>query len=98
MIKDAAEEDANARLIDTIPEIVKVSALIIASETGDVNRFPSEENIFAYTGLVPRIYPSGNKEWKGHITKGNGFLKWRLVECVGDTYNELRRFAYNYSL
>ena len=83
MIKDAVEEDANARLIDTIPGIGKVSALIIASEIGDVNRFPSEENIFAYTGLVPRIYQSGNKEWKGHITKGNGFLKWTLVECVG---------------
>ncbi len=83
MIKDAVEEDANARLIDTIPGIGKVSALIIASEIGDVNRFPSEENIFAYTGLVPRIYRSGNKEWKGHITKGNGFLKWTLVECVG---------------
>lgn len=83
MIKAAAREDANARLIDTIPGIGKVSALAIASEIGDVNRFPSEENIFAYTGLVPRIYQSGNKEWKGHITKGNDFLKWMLVECVG---------------
>ena len=83
MIKDEAGEDANARLIDTIPGIGKVSALVISAEIGDINRFPSEENIFAYTGLVPRIYQSGNKEWKGHITKGNDFLKWTLIECVG---------------
>ena len=47
-----------------------------------MNRFQSEENIFAYTGLVPKIYQSGNTEWKGHITKGNTFLKWMLIKCV----------------
>ena len=83
MIKNAAETNANAILIDTIPGIGKVSALGIAAEIGDVSRFPSEENIFAYTGLVPRIYQSGKKEWKGHITKGNEFLKWMLIECAG---------------
>lgn len=83
MIEEQAETNANARLIDTIPGIGKVSALTIAAEMGDVNRFPAEGNIFAYTGLVPRIYQSGNKEWKGHIAKGNAFLKWALVECVG---------------
>lgn len=83
MIKDAAKDNTNAMLIDTIPGIGMVSALGIAAEIGDINRFQSEENLFAYTGLVPRIYQSGNKEWKGHITQGNSFLKWMLVECAG---------------
>ena len=61
----------------------ELSLSAISTIVGDVNRFPSEANIFAYTGLVPRIYQSGNKEWKGHITKGNDFLKRTLVECVG---------------
>ena len=83
MINEAVEADKNAMLIDTIPGMGKVSALGISAEIGDINRFPSEENLFAYTGLVPRIYQSGKKEWKGHITKGNDFLKWMLVECAG---------------
>ena len=32
--------------------------------------------------MVPRIHQSGNMEWKGHIAKGNTFLKYLLVECV----------------
>jgi len=83
MIENAAETNAYARLIYTIPGVGKVSALGIASEIGDVNRFRSEKNIFAYAGVVPRLYQSGSREWKGHIIKGDTFLKWMLVECVG---------------
>ena len=82
VIKKTAETNAYAILIDTVTGIGKVSALGIASEIGDINRFPSEENIFAYAGLVPRIYQSGDREWKGHITKGATFLKWMLIECA----------------
>ena len=52
------------------------------SEIGDVSFFPSEDNIFSCDGMVPRIHQSGNMEWKGHIAKGNTFLKYLLVECV----------------
>ena len=31
---------------------------------------------------MPRIYQSGFKEYKGHITSRNKFLKYILVECV----------------
>lgn len=90
IIKKEALSNPYAVLIDTIPGIGKVSASGIAAEIGDINRFLSEDNIFAYAGLVPRIYQSGNKEWKGHITEGNRFLKWMLVECVGAHINTTR--------
>ena len=38
--------------------------------------------MFSYAGLVPRIYQSGDKEWKGRIMKGNTFLKTLLIECI----------------
>jgi len=82
MIDNVAETNPNAVLVDTVKGIGKVSALSIVSEIGDINRFQSEKNIFAYAGLVPRIYQSGDTVWKGRITKGNTFLKWILVECV----------------
>ena len=43
---------------------------------------PGEDNIFSYAGHVPRIYQSGSREYREHITKGNTFLKYILVECV----------------
>ncbi len=98
MINVRAETNAYVKLIDTIPGIGKISALGIMSEIGNIDRFPAENNIFAYAGLVPRIYQSGSKEWKGRITHGNTFLKWMLVECVGihiiNAYNSPITAAY----
>lgn len=81
-IRSIADGDPSAMLIDTIPGIGKYLALAISSEIGDIDRFQKEDNLFAYAGLVPRLYQSGNREWKGHITKGSGYLKWLLVECT----------------
>jgi transposase len=77
-----SNETSYAKLIDTICGVGPVSALAIASEIGDVNRFPNEFKLFAYAGLVPRIYQSGNRDFKGHITKGDVLLKTMLLQCV----------------
>ena len=76
------EKDHNAGLINTIIGIGENSALAISSEIGDVSRFLNEDGLFAYAGLSPRLFQSGNKEWKGHISNGNSFLKWVLIECA----------------
>ena len=81
-IANAFQNNDSAKIIESIPGIGKYGALSIASEIGDVDRFPREDNIFSYAGLVPRIYQSGSREYKGHITHGNNFLKYMLVECV----------------
>lgn len=71
-----------ARLIDTIPGFGPCGSFAIAAEIGDINRFANEFRFFSYAGVVPRIYQSGEKEWKGHITKGNTFLKTILLQCT----------------
>jgi transposase len=71
-----------AELIDSIPGIGSYSALAIASEIADISRFSSVEKLEAYAGLVPRVYQSGGIDRKGHIVKGNKYLKTLLVECV----------------
>ena len=81
-IAEKWETNQYARIIETIPGIGKYGSLAIASEIGDIARFPGEDNIFSYAGLVPRIYQSGSREYKSHITSGNKFLKYILVECV----------------
>jgi transposase len=71
------------RLLITIPGIGVYSALIIFSEIGDINRFISEEKLYSYAGLVPRIHQSGETSYRGRITKeGSKHLRWILVEAV----------------
>jgi len=71
------------RLLITIPGIGAYSALLIFSEIGDINRFSSEEKLFSYAGLIPRIHQSGQTSYHGRITKeGSKHLRWILVEAI----------------
>lgn len=81
-IEEEVKNNRYAGLINSIPGIGNYSALAIAAEIGDIFRFKDKEHLEAYAGLVPRIYQSGKSEIRGHIVKGNKFLKTLLVECV----------------
>lgn len=87
-----------ARLIDTIPGFGPCSSFAIAAEIGDINRFPNEFRLFSYAGVVPRVYQSGDREWKGHITKGDTFLKTILLQCahVHTRYSKNSIITYRY--
>jgi transposase len=83
IIKQKAGESEDAKLLMTIPGVGYFSALAILAEIGDINRFPSEEKLCAYAGLVPSLDQSGNMRRLGHITReGSRLLRWILVECV----------------
>ena len=84
-IKHTVEEklNHNAKLLSTIPGVGYYSALVIASEIGDVTRFSDSSRLCSYAGLVPSTYSSGGKVRHGGITKeGNSFLRSVLSECV----------------
>ncbi len=81
-VDERAVENHYATLIDTIPGIGPTSALSIASQIGDVHRFPTEFHFFSYAGLCPSTHQSGSVEWKGHIKSGNVSLRTTLIECV----------------
>jgi transposase len=83
----------NAELLDTIPGVGKYSALAIATEIGDVARFANEADIFAYAGLVPSIRQSGDREYRGHIVKGNTYLKTLLLQCA-NTHVQIREDSF----
>ena len=80
-VRDGAE--AGARLLSTIPGVGYYSALVIASEIGDISRFPHSDNLCSYAGLVPSTYSSGGRTRHGGITKhGSSMLRSVLCECV----------------
>jgi len=80
-IKGLVEENADAKLLTTIPGIGYYSALLLISEIGDINRFPSAKQLCSYAGLVPSVYSSGGRTYHGRITKqGSRWIRSVLVE------------------
>lgn len=69
--------------LTTMPGIGKYSALLIATEIGDIHRFPSSAKLCSYAGLVPSVYQSARTLRRGHITKeGNKLLRWIIIQCA----------------
>lgn len=72
----------NARLLKTIPSIGSLTAMILLTEIGDINRFAKPEHLFSYCGITPNCHNSGQKEYTGGLSKrGNATLKNLLIEC-----------------
>jgi transposase len=70
-------------LLMTAPGIAWVLGYTIASEIGDIGRFASPTKLCGYTGLCPRVYQSGAKDRRGHLTHaGPRYLRWALIEAA----------------
>jgi transposase len=92
-----------ARLIntaDTMYGIGKVAKLVIASEIGDIKRFQTPRKLCSYAGLVPSQMQSGNKDYRGGITKqGSKWLRWILIQCANVAIKKPGKFqTYYYRL
>jgi transposase len=97
IIKDQALSHPYARLLDTHPGISHYSSLLIASEIGEINRFPSPGKLCSYAGLVPSMHASGGKVRTGSITKqGSKWLRWILVECATHAVKKSDRYQRLY--
>jgi transposase len=73
-----------------------LTALGIAVEIGDFDRFPTAEEFMAFVGLVPSEHSSGDKRRQGSITKvGNGHVRRLLVEAA---WHARRRPKVGYEL
>jgi transposase len=70
-------------LLVTVPGIGWTLAYTIASELGDIRRFPSPKRLVGYTGLCPRVHQSGDTDRRGPLTKaGPKYLRWALIEAA----------------
>jgi transposase len=71
------------KLLQSIPGIGLISAMIVLTEIEDIHRFRSVNQLCSYMGLVPSTNSSGEKERVGEITnRGNKNLKGTIVECA----------------
>jgi len=97
-IKETFKKDEICQLIESVPGIGELSAVLIRYEIDDIERFVSDSKLCSYAGLVPSTYSSGNRTYQGKITKqGNKWLRWTLVEAAQTAIKKdlwLRRY-YN---
>jgi hypothetical protein len=69
-----------------------VLAYTIASEIGEITRFPSPRKLIGYTGLCPRVSQSGEHDRRGPLAKnGSAYLRWALVEAAHNARHPLFR-------
>jgi transposase len=67
----------------SIPGVAELLGLTIATEIGDIARFPTARKLVGYSGLTPRIKQSGQSARVGRISKaGPDTLRWAAVEAA----------------
>jgi transposase len=73
----------DSQLLLSVPGIGPLSAALLTTEIGPIDRFPTAQQFASFTGLVPSTYSSGGKTRQGKITKqGNSYVRWTLVEST----------------
>jgi transposase len=83
LLRRVGADDPYVPLLLSAPGIGPVLGYAIASEIGDINRFPSWRQLVGYTGLCPQVDQSGDSDRRGPLTKnGPKWLRWALVEAA----------------
>lgn len=96
-IRRLVKEDKRATLLMTMPGISYYSSLLVLSEIGEIERFPSAGCLCSYAGLVPSVYSSGGTTRTGRITKtGSTYLRWILIENAMHAIKGSHRFESLY--
>jgi len=90
-LKASGAEYPYVPLLLTVPGIGCVLAFTIASEIGDISRFPTANKLCGYTGLCPRVHQSGESDRRGPLTKQGPNLRWAML---GSTMHALQHPVY----
>jgi transposase len=79
-VKAEAAKDETCRMLMSIPDVGPLTALVIRSEVGDINRFGSAAALICYCGLSPSVSQSSENVYYGKLNKAcNRYLKYVLV-------------------
>ena len=88
-ISSSSVGEAERDLLETMPGIGPLYAVIIFAETGHIGRFKSGRAYASYCGLVPGVRASGDKAYLGPITKtGSRALRKVFVEAAVKGYHK----------
>jgi len=70
------------KLLRSVPSIGTLTAMILLTEIGNINRFKNTDHLCSYCGLIPNCHSSGQTERiTGISRRGNSIVKTALIEC-----------------
>ena len=79
-------------IIKTLPGVAFILGVVILTEVGDVERFPSSSHLASYAGVTPRVHSSGGHTRHGRTRPDvNHYLKWAYAEAANVTMMHRRR-------
>ena len=82
----ASEETEMAQvisLLQTIPGVGFLTAMLLATELIDIGRFKTADDLVAFIGLVPQVHQSDEKSYpRGLSNRRNAELRSRLIEAA----------------
>lgn len=87
-IEQLVQDNEDVQLLQTIPGIGTTLASMIASEIGDISRFPAAGNLRSYSRLTPKVSQSAERTHTGPLNKfGNRLLSWAFIQAAGHFVN-----------
>jgi transposase len=87
----AAADPVAARMM-TVPSVGPITALTYLSSIEDPGRFDRGRDAGAFAGLVPRRNQSGERDYKGRISKaGDPMLRSALYEAANNLLSRVKR-------
>jgi transposase len=92
LLAASAEADPVAARLMSVPGVGPFVALTYKSSIEDPGRFARGEDVGAYAGLVPRRNQSGERDYKGRISKaGDAMLRSALYEAANNLLARVKR-------
>jgi transposase len=80
VMREVADSNEAVCQLRTICGCGVILALAIAAEIGDIRRFARPKHLRGYSGLVPRVAQSGDKQHTGPLVRrGNPYLRHALI-------------------
>ena len=91
LVAQAAADPVACRLM-TVPSVGPIIALTYKTSIEDPNRFARGEDAGAFAGLAPRRNQSGERDYKGRISKaGDPMLRSALYEAANNLLTRVKR-------
>jgi transposase len=82
-VRENAKLSEDVKVLMTIRGVDFYLASLISSFIGDVNRFPSDDHLASFFGIVPTSRDSANVKRRGKMTKdGSSIARWALSVMV----------------
>jgi transposase len=92
LLEKRAEADRICTRLMTVPGVGPLTALTFKASIEDPGRFSRGSDAGAYAGLVPRRSQSGERDYRGHISRaGDRMLRSALYEAANSILVRLKR-------